>query len=133
MKEDPDAVYEYIYQINARRPTGELAFKSMTRSFAFARRPMLRRIGGLDSRVPVTFIYGSRSWIDSGPGFEVQSTRTDSFVDVRVIQAAGHHVYADATEEFNEIVQEISEIVDNEEDIGQKARPGFSGDTCPDH
>ena len=94
---------------------------------------MLRRIGGLDPRVPVTFIYGSRSWIDSGSGIEVESTRPESFVEVKIVQAAGHHVYADATEEFNEIIQEVSDIVDREEDIGQKTRSGSHEDACQDH
>ena len=43
--------------------------------FAFARRPMLQRVEGLDPQLPVTIIYGSKSWIDSATGGRVAAAR----------------------------------------------------------
>ena len=71
----------------------------------------------MNPRVPVTFVYGSRSWIDAGSGFEIQAQRPSSYVEVKTIPAAGHHVYADNHEGFNSAMKEISKIVDDEDDI----------------
>lgn len=59
---------------------------------------------------------GSKSWIDSGPAYEIQVRRPDSYVDVQLLSGAGHHVYADVSEAFNELCSSISDIIDGDED-----------------
>jgi len=49
---------DYIYHINAQRPSpGEEAFRALS-DFGFARLPLAQRLHELDASVPVTFIYG---------------------------------------------------------------------------
>lgn len=60
---------------------------------------------------------GSKSWIDSGPAYEIQARRPDSYVDVQLLTGAGHHVYADVSEAFNALCNSISDIVDKDEDL----------------
>nr|AAW27288.1 SJCHGC04331 protein [Schistosoma japonicum] len=74
---------------------------------------MLDRIGQLDSNVPVTFIYGSLSWIDLSSGYRTRLLRPNSYVDVKVIEGAGHQVYAQMSEEFNAYVNMIGQRIDN--------------------
>ena len=74
---------------------------------------MIYRIGNIDRNVPITMIYGSRSWIESSSGRETQTRRSGSYVDVQVITGAGHHVYLDKRDKFNEIVENVCQAVDN--------------------
>ncbi|VDK42009.1 unnamed protein product [Anisakis simplex] len=113
----PDAIYEYIYQCNAQAPSGEIAFSNMSYSFGWARRPMIDRIAALSQEVPLTFVYGSKSWIDSASGIEVQQQRPNAYVDVQVIRGAGHHVYTDRAEAFNAVLRRTVEMIDANEDL----------------
>lgn len=54
----------------------------MTIPYGWAKRPMLERIGQVQADIPVSFIYGSRSSIDSDSGFAFKKTRPD--VEIRV-------------------------------------------------
>ena len=64
---------------------GESAFHAMMASFGWAKFPMIHRIPALRNDVPITFIYGARSWIDRKPGEFIQELRKDSFVDIHVL------------------------------------------------
>ncbi|MCP9264190.1 Protein ABHD4 [Dirofilaria immitis] len=117
---DPNAIYEYFYQCNAQNPSGEVAFTNMSFSFGWAKRPMLRRIIDLPAEVPMTFIYGSKSWINSSSGIEVQNKRQNSYVDVQVINGAGHHVYVDQKEIFNSVLSDLFDKIDADKDVFPK-------------
>ncbi len=64
--------------------SGETGFKNMTMHFGWAVHPMVRRICDVPEDVPITFVYGSRSWIDSGVSYEIKYLRNNSYVDVQV-------------------------------------------------
>ncbi|CAL4104370.1 unnamed protein product, partial [Meganyctiphanes norvegica] len=108
-----EVIPNYLYHCNAQDPSGETAFHNLMSGFGWAKHPMINRIDALRKGVPITLIYGSRSWVDREPGFEIKYNRKDSFVDVQVISGAGHHVYADRAEVFNELVSNLAEHVDN--------------------
>ncbi|XP_018329714.1 protein ABHD4 [Agrilus planipennis] len=110
-------ITQYLYQCNSQNPTGESAFHTMMAGFGWAKYPMVKRIGDLDLRVPITILYGSRSWIDNSAGQIIQEKRTDSYVRVRVLPGAGHHVYADKPEAFNYSVIEACDLTDANEQL----------------
>lgn len=62
--------------------SGETAFKNMTIPYGWARRPMLERIGQVQADIPISFIYGSRSSIDSDSGYAFKKTRPDVEITV---------------------------------------------------
>ncbi|XP_068244685.1 (Lyso)-N-acylphosphatidylethanolamine lipase-like [Palaemon carinicauda] len=80
--------------------------------FGWAKYPMIQQMESLRKEVPITLIYGSRSWIDRDPGFQMKYMRPNSYVDVQVIQGAGHHVYADRANVFNDRVNTVGHYVD---------------------
>ncbi|XP_067652239.1 (Lyso)-N-acylphosphatidylethanolamine lipase-like isoform X1 [Haliotis asinina] len=107
-----ETIFEYIYHCNAQKPSGETAFKTMQMSFGWARNPMINRITDVAPQVSMTFIHGSRSWIDQQIGHHVKKLRSDSYVAVQSIPGAGHHVYADKPVLFNNVVQKVCDSVD---------------------
>lgn len=84
----------------------------MTIPYGWARHPMIYRIGNIDRNIPITMIYGSRSWIDSTSGRETKERRSGCYVDVQVITGAGHHVYVDKPNKFNELVEKVCQNED---------------------
>ncbi|XP_036373636.1 (Lyso)-N-acylphosphatidylethanolamine lipase [Megalops cyprinoides] len=109
---DDDTMTQYIYHCNAQSPSGEVGFRAMSESLGWAKRPMLQRVHLLPPSLPVTLLYGARSWVDSSTGLRVGQLRPHSYTSVVVIEGASHHVYADQPEEFNRVVQNICDSVD---------------------
>ncbi len=78
---------------------------------------MLKRIDTeLDPSIPISFVYGNRSWMDPSSGEKVRELRPQSYVRVYRIVRAGHHVHADKPEEFNQAVNNVLKIVDRNKD-----------------
>lgn len=102
----PNDIYKYIYQCNQHKPTGETAFTNMSIPVGWAKRPMVKRFHGIDEDVPVTFIYGGKSWIDPAPAILLRG-EGKRYLDIQVVTGAGHHVFADDSEAFNALVRNI--------------------------
>lgn len=115
---DENAIPQYIYQCNVQNPTGESAFHSMMNGFGWAKNPMIKRIHEVRDDVPITLLFGSRSWVDSAAGDFIQKVRPNSFVQSHIINQAGHHVYADRADEFNRLVRAACRDL-NEQDTGE--------------
>ncbi|KAJ8717102.1 hypothetical protein PYW08_005501 [Mythimna loreyi] len=105
----PDAekvIPEYIYQCNSQTPSGEAAFHTLMTGFGWAKNPMVRRVDEIDPALPITVLYGSRSWVDNSTGQVLVEHRGPANTFVQVINGAGHHVYLDKPEQFNKFVLE---------------------------
>lgn len=102
-----DTIYDYIYHCNARAPSGESAFRAMSDKLGRATNPMVDRIQQIHNDIAITMIHGENSWIKRDAAYQVKEIRKDSNVDIKVISDAGHHVYADEWDAFNQTVQNI--------------------------
>nr|CAH7733957.1 unnamed protein product [Callosobruchus chinensis] len=111
--EDPNLIPEYIYQCNSQQPSGESAFHAMMSDFGWAKVPIVKRIDKLDPKMPVTLLYGARSWVDHSAGDIIKEKRTSSYFKLQVISGAGHHIYADKPEAFNQIVLDACNYTDS--------------------
>ncbi|XP_067002394.2 1-acylglycerol-3-phosphate O-acyltransferase ABHD5 isoform X2 [Anabrus simplex] len=118
---DINVIPQYIHQCNAQTPSGEGAFHSMMSGFGWAKNPMINRLDTLHPDIPITLIYGSRSWVDNAPGETIKEKRPGSYVNVQIISGAGHHVYADKYEAFNKHVIEACALTDQMKDSNRLA------------
>ncbi|XP_031710570.1 (Lyso)-N-acylphosphatidylethanolamine lipase isoform X1 [Anarrhichthys ocellatus] len=108
---EDDTMTQYIYHCNAQTPSGEVGFRAMAESLGWAKRPMLQRVHQLPPSMPLTMLYGARSWVDSSSGDSVVQIRNQTLTRVILIDDASHHVYADQPEEFNRVVEKICNSV----------------------
>lgn len=85
--------------------------------YGWALRPMLPRIiSDLPQSIPMSLIYGVRSWMDSSTGERISQARPHSYVDIHHVKRAGHHVHAEQPEEFNRVVNHICGLIDANKD-----------------
>ncbi|XP_044747235.1 (Lyso)-N-acylphosphatidylethanolamine lipase isoform X1 [Coccinella septempunctata] len=111
---DESLIPKYIYQCNSQTPSGESAYHCMMSEFGWAKNPMVKRIDQLKEDVPITLLYGSRSWVDHSATSVIKEKRYNSYFRLKVIPGAGHHVYADKPEIFNQIVLDCCRVADGE-------------------
>ena len=91
--------------------SGEAGFKRLTIPYLWPRFPMMHRIEDLNPKVKVFMIFGSRTRIDDSLSIDVKARRPEQFEICR-IRNAGHHVFADRPDAFNQMVKEICQKVE---------------------
>lgn len=65
--------------------SGESAFHAMMSGFGWAKYPIINRMDSLRQDVPITLIYGARSWVDNSASMKVKELRGGtSYVNVIV-------------------------------------------------
>lgn len=96
---EPETTLSYFYHLNAQTPSGEHAFFRLALPYGWARKPMIERVSGVDPNIPVSFLYGSKSWMDSNAGQEAARIRSECPGRVQnfVVENSGHHIYAGET------------------------------------
>lgn len=87
----------------------------MMTGLGWAKHPMLNRMGDLRADKPITLLYGSRSWIDQNSWDLLKKARGS--VQVLAINGAGHHVFADKPDIFNQHVNDACLACDAIADI----------------
>jgi len=97
------ALHAYCHGIFLGRSSSEHCLSDLLAPGAYARRPMVHRIAPL--RMPVSFFYGDRDWMDKEGGMAAQRLLTDA--RVFLVPNAGHHVYLDNVPYFNEALQRL--------------------------
>jgi abhydrolase domain-containing protein 5 len=111
--DDADLIVHYLYHCNVQSiSSGEEAFKSLCTADGWPKCPIIHRVRELSRRIRLTFVFGSRSWIDRQPAFQIQYLLGEHRVRVTIVQGAGHHVYADCPATFNQCVCDMLKSVD---------------------
>ncbi|XP_072144153.1 (Lyso)-N-acylphosphatidylethanolamine lipase-like isoform X2 [Dermacentor andersoni] len=110
--QDETAVVSYFYHCNVRRPTGEASVKALMHRFPWVKHPMVTRLVALPPEVGLTFIYGAHSFMGRKPAFAIRDARTQSFVQVHVLEDCGHNLHYEKPEEFCDVVNKACELVD---------------------
>lgn len=52
--------------------------------FGWAKNPIVKRMHKLSDDIPITLLYGSRSWVDNSAGEMMKQYRSSSYVNVQV-------------------------------------------------
>jgi cardiolipin-specific phospholipase len=144
-QEEALALHDYAYSLFRLRGSGEYALAYILAPGAFARSPLIRRIQGVGRQtlpdgtqelgIPVVLMYGENDWMDVQGGNAAKKkldaekknvmklrqekgddTKDEGEAKVVIIKKAGHHVYLDNPEDFNDVV--VREM----EDVEKRAR-----------
>lgn len=102
--ENTRLVSDYLFHCNTHNPTGESAFHGLMTGFGWATNPLLPRLQGLNPMVRLHVMYGAQSWMSQVTEEDFREAGVTGDVTVQYIQEAGHHIYADQHQTFNEAV-----------------------------
>lgn len=101
-------LHAYCHGIFLGRSSSEHCLSDLLAPGAYARRPMVDRMTPL--RMPISFFYGDRDWMDMEGGRTAQQLLKEAGhtkVDLFLVPQAGHHVYLDNVAQFNPLLQRL--------------------------
>ena len=116
--EEANLIRNYAYHYSARPSSAESGMHCLLDVGAWGRKPLVNRVHAI--RSPTTWLYGSVDWMDPNGGWAASAKMT-TFSRVLIIPDAGHHLYIDNTERFNEAVLEIIENIQGTASAGYGA------------
>lgn len=71
----------------AQNSSGKNAYNRLSVFNVWAKNPLIKRINSLDDKIPITFIFGSKTWFDHRSAYEVKCSRSNqNSVSVHIIQ-----------------------------------------------
>ncbi|KAJ8664527.1 hypothetical protein QAD02_006189 [Eretmocerus hayati] len=117
LKDDTKLMAQYLHQCNSQKPSGECAFNAMKDYNPWAKNPMVRRFDKLDPKIPITFLNGGQSWLDTSSSEVIKEKRSESYVHIETIPDAGHQIFTDQSKAFNESVIKVCALCDENTDI----------------
>ncbi|QPG94917.1 hypothetical protein C2857_007301 [Epichloe festucae Fl1] len=137
--DEAQVLHDYSFSIFRQKGSGEYALAYILAPGAYARRPVINRIhqvgrqpipqasGAKETGIPIVFMYGENDWMDVAGGLAAEEklkqakTRAllhgtdeekrneNGSVRVVVIPKAGHHLYLDNPDDFNEVLRKEME------------------------
>ena len=123
-------VSDYIFHCNGHTPTGESAFHRLMSGFGWANSPLLPRLGKLEKNgetsnncqtreavlsftVKLNVMYGSNSWMTHLQEEDFRTAGVEGEVEVTYIEGAGHHIYSDQPDHFNNSLSKLLQSHDS--------------------
>ena len=104
----------------AQNLSGKNAYGKLSVLNVWARDPLIKRINLLDDKVPITFIFGSKSWFDHGSAYEVKCSRSNQdLVSVHIIEGQSKQdIHEEHPREFENIILQTLCTYEEEQDEG---------------
>lgn len=109
--EDNSVIAQYIHQCNCRYPSGEAGFHKLLKIVGWAKFPIGQRTLQIQQDIPITFLYGAKSWMNNCYGPIIKESRPNSYTHIENILHAGHHVYSDNPIDFNQFVFDACQVL----------------------
>ncbi|KAJ2859439.1 hypothetical protein GGI22_002989 [Coemansia erecta] len=98
-----NSLSEYAHQISTLPGSSEYALGDILRPGAFARQPLINRIGNI--AVPTVFMYGENDWVDHTSGQQAMRRIGDKVAtSLYRIPAAGHNLHLENPVDFNKFL-----------------------------
>lgn len=118
-KEDPLMEYQGLCK-QAQNTSGKIAYCKLSLLNTWARYPLIKRINSLDTRVFITFIFGSKSWFDHRSAYEVKCSRSNQeSVSVHIVEGEGtRDIHQEEARKFESIILNKLKSYEEEHDEG---------------
>ena len=117
-KQEPWLEYKSLCK-EAQNSSGKNAYCKLSVLNVWAKDPLITRINTLDEKLPITFIFGSKSWFDHRSAYEVKCSRSNQdLVSVHIIDGEGRaDIHEESPREFERII--LHNIQSYEEDVDE--------------
>ena len=118
-KEEAWSYYKTLCK-KAQSSSGKNAYSRLSVLNVWAKDPLIKRINSLDEKVPITFIFGSKSWFDHRSAYEVKCSRSNQdSVSVHIVEGEGKQpIHEENPKEFECIILHKLCSYEEEQDEG---------------